>query len=270
MNPNPTPYSELNEVLGELVGSMQTNLGETFIGAYLQGSFAVGGFDEHSDVDFIVAIEDELTDAQVESLQRMHARIYDQACEWAKHLEGSYFPKTILKRADQSGKPLWYLDNGARSMIRDKHCNTLVVRHTAREHGVPLAGPAPTALIDPVPVELLREEILEVMNWWWGQIKADPEQINNHFYQTFAVLSYCRMLHDYRYGTVSSKRTSAEWAKANLDPTWRGLIDRTWAGRPDPARSVCEPADPEDLKLTLAFIEYVIGESTQPIEADLE
>ncbi len=56
----PTPYPELNAVLEELVDSAQVVLRNSFVGAYLQGSFAVGEFDRHSDVDFIIVIEDEL------------------------------------------------------------------------------------------------------------------------------------------------------------------------------------------------------------------
>jgi predicted nucleotidyltransferase len=55
-----TPYRELNTVLRELVESVQHVLNESFIAAALQGSFAVGDFDVHSDVDFIVVIENEL------------------------------------------------------------------------------------------------------------------------------------------------------------------------------------------------------------------
>jgi hypothetical protein len=37
----PTPYPDLNVVLGELVTRVQDFMGDQFIGAYLQGSFAV-------------------------------------------------------------------------------------------------------------------------------------------------------------------------------------------------------------------------------------
>ena len=43
---HPTPDLELNAVLRELVTSVQAILGDTFIGAYLQGSFALGGWEE--------------------------------------------------------------------------------------------------------------------------------------------------------------------------------------------------------------------------------
>jgi len=257
----PTPYPELNGVLRNLVSSMQAALGSNLIGVYLQGSFAVGDFDIHSDVDFIVAIENELSEDDVETLQVMHERIYCLDIPWAQHLEGSYFPKDILRHAAHSGRPLWYLDHGSRSLVQSDHCNTVVVRWTMREYGVTLAGPHPVTLVDPIPVDTLRREILATIRDWGREILDDPDRFNNRFYQAFIVLNYCRMLHDLRRGYPGSKRAGAEWAKATLDPSWTGLIDRTWAGRPDPAASVRQRADPEDFKATLEFVQYIIGES---------
>lgn len=258
----PTPYPELNEVLRELVASMQGILGETFVAACLQGSLAVGDFDQDSDVDIVIAITQELSNEQVQALQSMHERIYHLDCAWAQHLEGSYFPKDVLRNADQRGELLWYLDHGSRSLIQSTHCNTLVVRAVVREHGVALAGSDPATLVDPIPVDMLRQEIRAVMRDWWQSILTNPAQLNNRFYQTYAVLNYCRMLHDLATGTVGSKRAGAEWVKATLDPAWAGLIDRAWDGRPDPARSSRQPADPKDLQLTLAFIEYILTHIT--------
>src|SRR6267143_1728137 len=73
---DPTPYSELNEVLEELVASTKSVLGQALVGAYLQGSFAVGDFDRHSDADFVFVVADELSDSQVDALQAVHRRIY--------------------------------------------------------------------------------------------------------------------------------------------------------------------------------------------------
>jgi hypothetical protein len=259
----PTPYPDLNAVLQELVRSQQAVLGSSFVGAYLQGSFAVGDFDEHSDVDFTVAVENELSEVQVQALQVMHGRIFDLACEWARHLEGSYFPKPVLRFYARRGSQLWYLDNGHRALVRSEHCNTAVVRWTVRVHGVTLAGPAPASLVDPIPVELLRKEILAVINDWGRKILAEPESFHNRFYQGFIVLSYCRMLHDLRVGSVGSKRTGAEWAKVTLDLSWAGLIERAWLTRPNPAVSVRQPPDAEDFARTMEFVRYVMSEATR-------
>jgi hypothetical protein len=108
---------------------------------------------------------------------------------------------------------------------------------------------------------MLRREIYEVITDWGKEILHSPERYNNRFYQSFIVLSYCRMLHSLHTGRVESKRAGAEFAKANLDLRWAGLIDRTWTGRPNPSVSVREPADPEDFAATLEFIRYVMEES---------
>ena len=254
-----TPYKDLNTVLDQLVFSAQESLGEDFIGAYLQGSFAVGDFDLHSDVDFVVVAEETLTGAQVEALQAVHDQMFQVRSSWAKHLEGSYFPKAVLSDNGRRGEPLWYLDNGSRSLVLSNHCNTLVVRTTLAKHGIVLAGPPIASLIAPPPTLDLQQEIVDVMTWWAAEIEADPAPYKNRFYQGFIVLSYCRMLHDLRAGALGSKRAGADWAKLALNPAWRDLIDRAWHGRPRPELSVQKPADPRDFEQTRRFVQYILG-----------
>lgn len=260
-NSYPTPYSDLNEVLDQLVDRLREVLGDDLLGVYLQGSFASGDYDLHSDVDFAIVIEKELSAEQVEDLQVMHSRIYDLDSRWAQRLDGSYFPKEILHRQDLPDEELWYLDNGHRSLVKSTHCNTLVVRWEVREYGLTLAGPSPDTLVSPVDDKMLRREIYEVITDWGKEILHSPERYNNRFYQSFVVLSYCRMLHSIHTGKVESKQAGVAFAKGNLDPRWAGLIDRTWSGRPNPSVSVREPADPEDFAATLEFIRYVMEES---------
>ena len=258
----PTPYAELNTVLRDLVRGVQDALTDTFIGAYLQGSFAVGDFDEHSDVDLVIAVRDELSGAHIASLQSLHGRVYDLPSEWAKHLEGSYFPVATLRSGDRSGTPLWYLDHGSRALVRSNHCNTLLVRCALRESGITLAGPPPEPLIDPVPVDALRREIRRTMQQWGREILEHPDQYRNRFYQGYIVLNYARMLHDLMEGRPGSKRAGAAWAKATLDPAWTDLIDRAWATRPDPVASVRQPPDAADFERTLEFVKTCICESS--------
>ena len=56
-----TPYADLDELLVELLGHWQRILGDDLVGAYLQGSFALGGGDQQSDCDWLVATRDRLT-----------------------------------------------------------------------------------------------------------------------------------------------------------------------------------------------------------------
>jgi hypothetical protein len=261
-----TPYENLNQVLGILVSRVLRILGDQFVGAYLQGSFATGGFDEHSDVDFVVVTEKDPLGESVLELQAMHDEVYQLDSQWAQHLEGSYFPRDVLQHVSGRGRELWYLDHGVHSLVRSDHCNTIVVRWTVREKGVTLAGPPPHTLIDPIPTDTLRAEIFDTMATWGREILDEPAPYANRFYQGFIVLNYCRMLHDLRAGHVGSKREGAAWAKKALDPRWRDLIDAAWSGRPDPAEKVRQPADPEAFRRTLRFVEYVIDQSRQCVD----
>jgi len=259
MSPNfPTSDPELNAVLNEFVTSAQAILGSNFISAYLQGSFAVGDWDNDSDVDFTIVIEHEVSDADLSALQAMHARIYNLESEWAKHLEGSYFPKAILKSGDQTKKELLYLDNAHDHLIMSDHDNSLVVRWTVREYGITLAGVDSKELIDPVSANDLRQEVLAIMQEWAKAIFAGNWKMNNCWAQAFAVLSYCRMLHTLHTGRITSKLSGATWAKSALADRWVGLIQRAWEERPNPDLKVQQIADPGEVESTLEFIRYAL------------
>lgn len=260
-----TLFKDLNQILEALVGMSRDVLGSNFVGAYLQGSLATGGFDRHSDCDFVIVIDEDMDQWTARRLEAAYQDVYDLPRHWAKHLEGSFFPREILRDYRQAGREIWYLDHGHRVLERSAHDNTVVVRWILREGGISLTGPLPVDLIDPIPVRDLRAEMYRIFKEWGETILADPQEIGSRFYQTFAVLSYCRFLHNLQAGTVTSKRAGADWALANLDPAWRELIDRAWAGRPDPAISSRTPADPDELTRTIEFVEMALQLADQMV-----
>lgn len=258
---HPTPYAELNLVLDELVTAAQATLGSAFLAAYLQGSFATGDFDVYSDVDFLIVTRQELTAGELAALQAMHARLFCLPSTWAQHLDGSYIPRHLLARPDPANTPLWYLDNGSQELVPSPHDNTVVVRWMVREQGITLAGPPPAQLIAPISAAELKQEVLATMRDWGGELFANPQKMNNRWYQPFVVLSYCRMLHTLHTGRVDSKPAAVRWAESSLDSQWIGLIRRAWGERPDPAQKVRLPADPADLQSTIEFMRYALAES---------
>lgn len=269
MNANfPTPNPELNAVLYEFVKSVQEILKDNFVSAYLQGSFAIGDWDNDSDVDFTIVIENDISDIELQALQIMHARIYNLESEWAKHLEGSYFPKAIIKSGNYANKGLWYLDNTFKGLwylnnTFDKlaisnHDNTLVIRWVVREHGITLAGIPAKELIDFVLADDLRKEILSTMQEWGSEIISGQWKMENKWAQPFVVLMYCRMLHSLNAGGIASKLSGAEWAKNTLDNRWTGLIQRAWDERPNPSLKVRQPAEAMEVKETIEFVRFAI------------
>jgi predicted nucleotidyltransferase len=258
----PTPYPALNAVLEDLVRGARSALAESFVGAYLQGSFAVGDADEYSDVDFLIATARELSDAQVQALESIHQRIYDTAAaEWARHLEGSYVPLHVLRRHVPPGVRLPYLDNGSRVLERSDHDDTFVVRWVVREHGIVLSGPDPKALVDPVPAYELRHEIRRKIEGWGTAILGGPAYVKTRWGQPYVVLSFCRMLQTLETGRVESKRTGALWALRSLERQWSGLIEGAWNERPDPWVKVHQAAHEQDVVSTIAFVRYALDQS---------
>ena len=252
-----TPFDDLNQLLVELVVGATEVLGDSFCGAYLQGSFAVGDADADSDVDFIVVTKEDVTPKQQAELQALHQTLYTLPTSWAQHLEGSYIPRKVLRRPDPDRRPLLYLDNGATEFALDNHDNTAVVRWSLREHGVVLAGPDPRELVEPIAADKLRAE----MRWALGHWQAWFRSIDSISRRALAVavLSHARILHTLAIGEVSSKRTAGEWALRALDPEWAPLIRWALEDRPDPWTKVREPADPALLHRTRQFLDYAAG-----------
>ena len=254
----PTSNSELNTVLHEFVKSVQEILKDNFVSAYLQGSFAIGDWDNDSDVDFTIVIENDISDMDLQALQIMHARIFNLKSGWAKHLEGSYFPKNVLKNGNSAKKELWYLDNTFDKLVLSDHDNTLIVRWVVREYGITLAGIPPKDLIDPVSADDLRKEILSTMQKWGNEIISGQWKMDDRWAQPFAVVMYCRMLHSLNTGRIASKLSGVQWARNALGSRWSGLIQKAWDERPNPSLKVCQPAEMSEVTDTIEFIRFAI------------
>ena len=70
------PYPELRDVLKRFVAETRAILAENLLGVYLVGSLASGDFDLDSDVDFLVVIDQDLTDTIAHTLETIQRTIY--------------------------------------------------------------------------------------------------------------------------------------------------------------------------------------------------
>jgi hypothetical protein len=280
----PTPYEDLNLVLAELVEQARALLADNFVGAYLHGSFALGDFDDHSDLDMIIITERDVPTADVPALNVMHEAIFALPSPWAQHLECSYAPRAILRHwalepRDPPGEPrpaTWadpgtsgapprvypfhFLGNGSRNLVRSEHDNTQVVRWTLREKGVVLAGPSPRELIDPVAPDAVRVEVRALLANLADRLAKEPDLLATYWIQGFMALLVARMLHTLASGRVNSKRAALAYARQTLEPRWSLLVERAWAQREDAPRGPDAPAafaarrsDPTEAAETQAY-----------------
>jgi predicted nucleotidyltransferase len=256
-----TPHPEVNELLDALTDGLREVLADELIGAYLFGSATTDDFDGESDVDVVVVTTDAIPDATFAALQAMHARIaaIDSWC--AAQLEVSYIPKRALLRYDPSDVLHPRLDRGKdQKLFMMRHdADWVVQRYLIRERGLALLGPSSSTLIDPITPDDLRRAMLELLAEWLGPILENPPAVRTRGYQSFIVLSTCRILYTIEHGDVLSKRAAALWGETTLDSRWGPLIQGAWIGRQNHAAAPLA----EDLSETWEFIRYAIERSTR-------
>jgi hypothetical protein len=133
----------------------------------------------------------------------------------------------------------------------------LTHRHILRKRGITLVGPPLQTLIDPITADELRRGMSPVLHDWATQILADPTPVTSPGYQSFVVLSLCRVLYTMQRGDVVSKQVAAQWAIEHLDRRWVALIQQAlrtrhsgqWDAQTNPGQE------------TLAFIRHAIQQS---------
>ncbi|MGH2537958.1 MAG: aminoglycoside adenylyltransferase domain-containing protein [Candidatus Promineifilaceae bacterium] len=229
-------------------------LGGRFVGLYLYGSLASGGFEPgRSDVDFLVVSDGPLPAELTPALQALHSRLGADHPDWAARLEGSYIPRPALRRHDPAQARHLHLAIEANGQLRlEAHASDWIFqRHILREQGVVLAGPPPATFIDPVGPADLRRAVLDILAEWWAGMPADPAPLQGLGYPAYAVLTMCRALYTLEHGALVTKAAAARWAQQALGPPWADLIGRALAGRPeDAAVSLAEALD--FIRFTLA------------------
>lgn len=228
---------------------------------YLFGSLAYGNFDQDSDVDVMVVTGQAVTAEQFAALSALHTRLAALPNRWADRLEVSYIPRDALRRYDPAQATHPHLDRSPdEQLIWMEHDGSWnIQRETLRNQGVVLWGPHPRTLIDPVSAEVLRRSMLDLLHSWSVSLLEDPAQITRRGFQSYIVLSHCRMLYTLVTGAITTKRGAAAWAAEHLEPRWRGLITRAWDGRHAPAL----PVQADEVKETLDLVRCVLARSQE-------
>jgi hypothetical protein len=263
-----TSFPEVNAILQLLLPQIQSILGDQFIGMYLYGSLAYGGFDRDSDVDFVVVTRTELPEPLFSALQVMHTRIAQLDSWWAIQLEGTYIPQHALQDYDPVNALHIHLDRGPAEQLHRMYIDDpllsrawwggwLVLRAALFEKGITLAGPSPQSLINRVSPDELRQASLANLDGWAVPLLEQPSEFAHRGYQSYIVLTLCRILYTLELGVIASKPVAARWAQAKFGVPWSNLIERTWEGRHNPGML----ANPQDVNGTLAFIRFSLEHS---------
>ena len=136
----------VDDIFAALIPGVASSLGDNLVGVYLCGSLATGDFIETSDIDFVVAIERPVSDAEVGALIEMHARLAALPNPYADRLEGAYIDRASLRRFEP-GREFLTIDCETPLRWKEHETSSLIERYVLREKGVALLGPDPKSLI---------------------------------------------------------------------------------------------------------------------------
>lgn len=250
-----TPYPDVNQMLGILIKNIKGVLGDQVYAMYLEGSLANGDFDEDSDIDFVVVTEGEISEETFLALREMHDLLQTVDSKWADQLEGSYLSRRGVRSYDPAFALYPNMERGRGERLKLWHHDEMwdIHRHILRKSGITILGPDPKELIDPVPVESLRKAMHVILDGWATGFLSNPGLMATRGYQSYVVLSMCRILYTLEHGDIISKKSAARWASETLEERWQRLVESAWVGR---HRSNMPPYE-EDVYGTLAMIRFV-------------
>jgi len=223
---------DVRALIETLLPGIRDALGEQLVGAYLHGSLATGGFDpQSSDVDYMVATREALTDGEIEQLARMHAAMAVSDLRWATNVEGSYIPLEALRRHDPDDCLFPVVRSDGSFGIDGHGAEWIIQRYVIRRYGVVLSGPPPETLIEPISPDILRQAARQTLREWWAPQLFDSHRIEDDHYQAYAVQTMCRARYTVIQGDVVPKPEAVQWCLGRVDGRWHGLIERALAWR---------------------------------------
>lgn len=211
-----------------LLDGVRDALGENFVGFYLCGSLALGGFDpETSDVDVLVVTGRPVSEAEFAALKALHERLPAEANDFSLDYDVYYVDRRTIRRFAEGQRHV-KVGTGEPFSWRQNRPNWALERWTVRERGVTIAGPDPKTLIDPVSPGDLRSAAgaeLRARLQHWTDGSWPREDLAYLGAQAFEIEIVCRATFTMERGQVSSKRAAVDWALASLPERWGDLIE---------------------------------------------
>ncbi len=251
---DPTPYTDINELLDILLCQMQKILGNKLVGLYLYGSLVTGDFDKDiSDIDLLAVTTSDIDDKEFDDLQKMHHDFVTIHKQWDERIEIAYLSVTALKTFKLLRSKIAIISPGEPFHVKEAGNDWTINWYVVHEKGIALFGPSPKTLIDPIS----KEEFIHAVQ---AQTKAWDEWIN-HMYkrksQAYAILTMCRAFFSYKKGEFASKKQASLWAEKEL-PQWSALIQnaRLWREALSDEQVDHDATRPE----TLQFFRFVISQ----------
>ena len=208
-------------------------------GFYLEGSIALGGFNEHfSDIDFVALLNRPLTHTEFATLRKIHKVIGKCYPRWK--MSGSY-----LQSDDLGGCNNLVLANicyEGRLRLEGHFDWNWVAGWILKNHGIAIIGPEPQALPVTIDWDRLIERMRVNLNSYWAGWTRRPDAFGKMLFDLglqWAVLGVLRQFYSFRENAITTKTKAGEYALTCVPSRWHRLIQEAIDIRAGRRSSAC-------------------------------
>lgn len=222
----PAPLPEvIRPLLEEFLALMEERLPGLVGGFYLQGSIALGAFNERlSDIDFIAFLNRDWAAADLAELQKIHDALRQKYPRWP--IEGLFLAWPGQTEIAKVIRP--FLNQHDRQVTPDSYFELNdVTWWLLKNRGITLKGSEAQTLGYTVDWQALLTGMHQNQNTYWANYTRKPEGIKQLFSDwgiEWAVLGVLRQFYTFRENDITSKTGAGQYALLHLPTKWHKLI----------------------------------------------
>ena len=190
MNKINTGFSDVDYLLSELVSALKVILNDNLLGIYVYGSLVWGDFDHAaSDVDVVVALNDEITTKDFEGLDTFHTVLIQKFPVWNDRIEIAYASQTTLKNFKYKMSKIAVISPGEAFNIKNTGTDWLINYYLLQNQSLILHGPSPKSIITSISKREFITHVIKQAVEWKDWVVHTQHSLG---YQYYAVLTLCR------------------------------------------------------------------------------
>ena len=219
---HPRIPSPIRPTLQEYLAAMDQQIPGLLNAFYVEGSIALGGFNERfSDIDFVGILDHYPNANELAALQNIHKAIGKNYPQW--QVSGSYIQQNELSNSKVDA----IICFEGKLTPRGRFDWNWVDGWTVKNHGIAVIGPEAQALPVNGDWDRLIESMRENLNTYWAGWTVRPYCLSAMMLDRgiqWAVLGVLRQYFTFRENTITTKVKAGEYALDHVPSRWHSLI----------------------------------------------
>lgn len=229
----------IKPLLAEFLSLLDERLSGLIGGFYLQGSLALGAFNERlSDIDFIAFLNRGWTTRDLAEIQKINDTIHQKYPRWP--VDGLFLEWPGYTTPEKVVLPYLKLLNGKITLESHFELNE-VTWWVLKNKGITLRGPEAQNLGYTVDWQALLAGMRHNQNTYWANYTRKPSrlaQLLTGWGIEWVVLGSLRQLYTFRENDITSKSGAGQYALQHLPAKWHPIIKEALNLREKPGPSL--------------------------------